>query len=208
MKAYSKPSKDICTRGALDFSVSRMDVKLHGVDGVHADPHGAGRVATKSGWQQVGSAPPRVPDMGSNSLCAEALGWALQHPLDFCKDRMRRQDAAGQGGSTEGACGHCSGGDTAWHPGWLCRSCWQTLSSGRAGECGHRAMGTGPLCVFWREGPARPDAGLPPSSALFCGITGLSSLPFKADPTDDSCVSPASSRGLYLQSQSSTFLTM
>lgn len=31
--------------------------------------------------------------MGSNSLCAEALGWALPHPLDFCKDRMRRQAA-------------------------------------------------------------------------------------------------------------------
>lgn len=69
-------------------------------------------------------------------------------------------------------------------------------------------VGTGPLCVFSREGPARPGAGLPPSPALFCGIPGLSSLPFKADPADDGCVSPACSCGLYPQSQSSTLLTL
>lgn len=75
------------------------------------------------------------------------------------------------------------------------------MAAGSHGHRSHCVSSEGPTCLH-------THVGLPPSSALFCGITGLSQLPFKADPMDDGCMSPASSHGLYLEGQSSTFLTV
>ena len=87
-------------------------MELHGTDGVDADPHAAEEWPPSQAGRGSGQHLPGSLTWEA-TVCAEALGWAPQHPLGFSKARMRRQtnrrqwvhgqDTAGQGCSAEGA---------------------------------------------------------------------------------------------------------